>query len=236
MNFIRHIIEPKRLLLAWQAANGDRTRRLVGELTRTEDNVELRYLEDSKDFHEAVKNGFVGYQAFPRAKRVYTKGVVEAFIRRLPPRSRPDFNKYLESLRIPADTRISDFALLGYSGARLPSDWFALVHPFDDAKGPCEFLTEVAGFRYYEGMNMNLSTGIEVSLKPEPENPYDPMAIMVLINDKRIGYIGRGQLEAFQKWLQGNIINAVIEKISGPFERPIVMLFVTISPPVKKRL
>ncbi len=232
MNFIAHIIEPRRLYLVWQGPEGgDRSRRIVAELLRTNHDVELRYLTQSEEFRKAQETGFKGYPAFPKTERVYGTGVLETFMLRLPPRERSDFNKYLESLRISSDVKISDFALLGYSGAKLPSDGFSIVHPFDSVDDPCELMTEVAGFRYYEGMNMQLEVGMNANLQPEPDNPYDPRAIKVLVNGAKIGYLGRGVLSAFHRWLDsGSSITMVIEKMNGRPERPSIMLFVSVVP------
>jgi hypothetical protein len=193
--------------------------------------VELRYLTQSEDFKKAVEIGFVGYPAFPKFEKIYKEGVIETFLLRLPPRERPDFDRYLESLRISPSVKISDFALLGYSGARLPSDWFSIVHPFDEVEGPCELLTEVAGFRYYAGVNMDLSVGMSATLQPEPDNPYDSQAIAVLVDGTKIGFIGRGLLNTFHRWLNNRSeITAVIEKMNGRPERPSIILFIAAVP------
>jgi len=232
MNLITHIIEPRRLYLDWQGPEGgDRSRRIVAEFMWTNHDVELRYLTHSEDFKKAVQIGFLGYPAFPKFERIYKEGVIETFMLRLPPRERPDFAKYLESLRIFPSARISDFALLGYSGARLPSDWFSIVHPFDEVESPCELLTEVAGYRYYNDVNMELRVGTNVSLRPEPDNQFDPLAIMVLAHDRKIGYIGRGLLNTFHRWLNTQSeIAAVIEKINGRPDRPSIMLYIAVVP------
>lgn len=232
MNFITHIIEPQRLYLVWQGPEGgDRSRRIIAELLRTNHDVELRYLTGSEDFRKARESGFEGYPAFPKTERVYKEGVIETFLLRLPPRERSDFNKYLESLRISPSAGVSDFALLGYSAAKLPSDGFSIIHPFDQVDEPCELLTEVAGFRYYDGMSMELTVGMSATLQPEPGNIYDPHAIMVFVNGKKIGYIGRGLLNAFHRWLsKKSRISAVVEKMNGRPERPIIMLFIAVVP------
>jgi hypothetical protein len=232
MNLITHIIEPQRLYLIWQGPEGgERSRRIVAELLRTDHMVELRYLTQSEDFRKARENGFEGYPAFPKTERIYRDGVIETLMLRLPPRERSDFNKYLESFRISTAVQISDFALLGYSGAKLPSDGFSIVHPFDEVDTPCELLTEVAGFRYYEGMNMQLSVGMSATLQPEPGNPYDSQAIAVLVAGTKIGFIGRGVLDAFHRWLSnGSEISAVIEKMNGRPDRPSIMLYIAVVP------
>ena len=60
MHFIEHIIEPQKLLLAWQSSDEQhRTRYIVAELFRTPENkIDLIYLKNSQDFHKAKKKGF----------------------------------------------------------------------------------------------------------------------------------------------------------------------------------
>ena len=46
-----------------------------------------------------------------------------------------------------------------------------------------------------------LSIGDEVFLEPEPENPYDPMAVKVIASDEHIGYIARTNNYEVSDWL-----------------------------------
>lgn len=231
-NIIKHIHEPKTLLLVWQPPEGtSRVRCIVGELIREELSgvVTLKYLEGTADFRKASELGFVGYPAFSNTRKEYHNGVVDAFLRRLPPRSRGDFKNYLELLRLDVNSEFSDFALLGYSGAKLPSDGFSIINPFEDVIGPCEFVTEVAGFRYRDISIEDVSVGDEITLVPEPNNEYDTMAIKVMLGANHIGYINRGQLKAFHIWLANNNVKASIERVNGRDNRPLIYLYVEIS-------
>jgi hypothetical protein len=95
----------------------------------------------------AQKNGFEPYPTFPDIELVYDN-VIDAFMRRLPPRKRGDFTKYLEGLRLLPNASLRDFTLLGYSGAKPPSDGFSIIHPFNNIDSCCELLLKVAGFRH----------------------------------------------------------------------------------------
>lgn len=233
MNWIEHIIEPERLLLTWQPKDkeGDRTRRLVAELVKTEKGwIDLHYLVHTQDYDHAKKLGFQGYPAFPLERPSY-QNVMDVFMRRLPPRSRGDFSLYLESIRIHRDAKLSDFALLGYSGAKLPDDDFNVVHSFESVRGPFEFLTEISGFRYH-GMNVlnSLKLGSIVCLKPEPENQNDPQAIQVMYDNQKLGYINRAQAPSFHSWLNSHRIKkTIIERKNGSMDRPSVYIFVSVS-------
>lgn len=232
IRFIDHIVEPDRLLLSWQPPAGsvDRMRRFVAVLYRRHDDADLFYLRDNEDFQEACKLGFTEYPGFSIDQD--HRNVLAAFMGRLPPRKRTDFARYLESFRIRPDAQISDFALLGYSGAKLPDDDFVVVHPFDSAEPSFELMLPIQGYRYYrEGLPLEqLKIGLPARFEKEPENAQDPQAIRILINDKKGGYVSRGLTRQFQIWMDsGYTLDATIERINGGPERPLIYLFVAIS-------
>jgi hypothetical protein len=234
IRFIEHIVEPERLLLSWQARDGDhvRMRRFVGELVRRGDDADLMYLRESEDFQIARQNGFVEYSGFPASEN--HTGVQALFMKRLPPRKRTDFGRYLESFRIRPDAVISDFALLGYSGAKLPDDDFTIVHPFDTAVPPFELLTPVQGYRYYqERMPFDrLKLGMDAQFEPEPENPYDPEAMAIVLGGEKCGYVCRGLTGSLHKWLDAHYdVSASIERLNGSPERPLIYLYLTVRNP-----
>lgn len=242
-NLIEHIVEPQRLLLAWQARQsaGDSMFRIVGELRRREDDADLVYLVNSPEYAQAKKLGFSGeYPAFPVSRSTTHENVLAAFMLRLPPRTRRDFPMFLASLRLPEDCVrpdvLSDFAMLGYFGAKLPGDDFTVIHPFDDAVPPFEVMLLVAGYRHH--MNTlplaTLQLGMEVEFRPEPGNPFDPQAIQAVVPalaDGVAGHVPRGLLPSFHKWLsEGLSVSATIERLNGTPENPHVYLFVRVRP------
>jgi len=238
MNLIENIIEPKRLFLAWQPdRNSDesRKRRIIAEFTKEENNnVGLKFLDETEDFKKACQSGLLNYPHFLPNRKDMGKGIppfIINFLRRIPSRKRSDFNLFLESIRIDPTVTISDFAILGYSGALLPSDSFSLIHPFDDADQPCELLIEAVGFRYHEGMGLNLKIGDEVHILPEPDNPVDPNAIKIEYDGKIIGYANRFLTTAFHIWLKKWKVSAEIEKIVTRGAKPKVMIFVRVRTP-----
>src|SRR5437879_2933750 len=108
MNYIRHVVEFDKLNLVWQSDNDpNHLRYIVAELTRQGNNVQLKYLKSTQDFETALGFGFKGYPAFNTEKADHSSGVLEAFKRRLPPRTRGDFGKYLEMFRLPQSIKIS---------------------------------------------------------------------------------------------------------------------------------
>jgi hypothetical protein len=231
-NVIEHVIEFNKLLLIWQAPQDEqRIRYVIAELIRKNDEVILRYLNESNDFKKALDLGFDGYPAFSIDKEIHTTGVLDAFMRRLPPRKRGDFQKYLEILCLPQNVDISDFALLGYSAAKLPSDSFSILPSFEGVTGSCEFLMDVAGFRHVSKIGLSqIELGTSVHFEPELNNTIDPNSIRILIGENKIGYVMRGLLPTFHRWLKDWRVTAVVERKNGQPNSPLLYIFVTISP------
>ncbi|MEM5471474.1 HIRAN domain-containing protein [Hoeflea sp. AS60] len=237
-NVIQNIVEPKRLLLTWQSLddNATRTRFAVGEL-RNESYPLFRYF-DADEF-EALNGtslasiraiGFRQYPAFDPTRTVHTDGVLDAFLRRLPPRSRKDFEQYRQHFHLAPGLQISDFALLAMTEAKLPSDGFSLVDPLDQTWSPRELLIEVVGHRYYSA-ECDLSDGLgsQVQLCAEPLNPNDANAVAVMQLDQKIGYINRFQAKSFLVWVRENRVLATIERLNGKPGYPRVYLFVRVA-------
>lgn len=234
VNRIEHISEPQRLILAWQApeGRGDRTRLAVGELERAGPECVLRYYDGTPDVETAKSLGYAGYPAFPIDPDVpeYRAGVLSAFMRRLPPRSRPDFKRYVERLRLAPDLDLSDFALLAYSEAKLPSDGFSLVNTFEGVEGPCDLYLEIAGFRHHGANVVGLAEGQPLTLEPEPSNPKDPKAMAFKAGGQIVGYVNRLQTDAFRRWHERDSVEVTLERLDGSSEHPRGFVFVKIRP------
>jgi hypothetical protein len=238
MNWIEHICEPQRLILAWQPAdtNGERFRWAVGELgARQTGAIGLRYFEgeefsrlnNNRAFADIGSLGYRGYPGFNPKRPVYPSGVLEAFLRRIPPPRRSDFAEYLHHFRLKPGSKLSEFALLGYTEAKLPSDGFSLVNPLDCVGERFEVMLEIVGFRH---QNAPLpSVGDVASLEPEPTNEKDPNAVRVCVAGKRVGYVNRLQALAFLTFLSERRVVAVIERVNGNSSRPRVFAFIRVT-------
>jgi hypothetical protein len=243
MRYIEHIVEPDRLLLSWQAKS-ERQRMFVAELIRNGDNADLVYLKKNEDFSKAQSLGFEGYPGkaqgsgfdshpgFTIEKEVH-ENVLGSFMKRLPPRSRGDFGRFLNALRIKSEAKdeISNFALLGYSGAKLPDDDFTIIHPFERASVPFELMLPVQGYRHYQEQLPldSLDTDMQADFEVEPDNKFDPEAIKIMINGLTAGYVCRGLTGSFHKWMKSGLtISAYVERINGTPQKPAIYLYVSI--------
>ncbi|MBF0460044.1 MAG: hypothetical protein HQL87_01485 [Magnetococcales bacterium] len=193
----------------------------------------MRYLKGTEDFAAALSAGFLGYPAFPLDQDYYTSGIVETFMRRMPPKRRRDYDDFLRFWRLDPALSISPLALLGYVGAQLPGDGFSLVHPFDTAKPPFEFLEQVAGFRYMpdaQEICALLHEGQEVYLRPDPDNTHDPLAIRIELADNRpIGFVNKLQAPGLHRWLDIPGVRGFIDRINGSESRPLIYVFLEVG-------
>ncbi len=66
---------------------------------------------------------------------------------------------------------------------------------------------DIAGFTYYDGAEAfkDLEIGLLLDLIAEPENEYDPKAIMIWYKDFHLGYIPRSENSIFYKLLRVGI-------------------------------
>jgi hypothetical protein len=227
MTNITYAIEPNRLKMIWQSSTSTtRTKFVVGELVRAEDKVSLSYFRISSDFLNAISIGFVGHPAFRIDTPVHHHNVIEVFSKRLPPRNRADFQAYLSKNRLENIPSISNFALLGYTGGHLPGDGFSFAIDFCYENLPYQFLMEVAGFRYYSGMNVEISAmaGQLVNFEPESTNLHDPFAVKIMFMGTHIGYVPRYYAPLVRYWLNHCRIFAIIERIDGTLTKPQVHL------------
>jgi len=235
MNYIEHIIEPRKLLLTWQTRvpeHKDRMRRIVAELVRNGDDANLVYRWGTPEFDEAKDLGFDGYSGFDIEQDTH-ENVLAAFMKRLPPKKRGDFYKFLNAIRIKDKSEISDFALLGYSGARLPDDDFTVINSFSDVEPPFELLATVEGYRYHQDKIplSSLEEGMPALFQYEPDNPKDPLAVQIMIKDQPAGYVCRGLHTQFHEWFdKGYNVTATVERINGTEERPQIYLYVKVRP------
>ncbi len=231
---LNHIVEPIGLLLTWQPADeraSNRTRRTVAEIRRDpETGVSVfRYLKDAADFEKATAAGFQGFPTFSIAEGESSRGVLDPFLRRLPPRARADFDRYLGQHRLPVPFDHSDFALLGYTGARLPSDGFGLVPVFPEGVSPCDVIVEVAGLRHvFKGDPSSIHPGDAVHFALDPENPVDSDAVAIMWQGQRLGFINRALRSAFVVWLRERTVSAHVERVNGKPERPLVFVRVSV--------
>ncbi|MEE2566070.1 HIRAN domain-containing protein [Hyphobacterium marinum] len=233
MNDIKNVIDWDSLKLVWQSADPKhRSHYHVATITREAAGVKLKYEAESDDFREASKHGFIGYPAFDFKKsQVYTTGVVNTFARRLPPKERDDYWKYLESFKLPATRQYSTMTLLGYSSGRLPSDGFSFVPVIRAQDAPFELMLEVVGYRHSAATNMSAERfiGAHIEFRKDDKNRYDPNAVRVQAAGTHIGYVNRTMAMMIRELMDNDRIqlNGSIVRVNGTSARPRPYIFLS---------
>lgn len=242
-HWIEEVGQTDRLILAWQAPDevADRVRWAIGELAKTPRGAQFRYY-DGEEFRglnggrsqdDLRAAGYFGYPAFDRradASGVFHDGVLDAFMRRLPPAKRSDFPRYLEHFRLRASTDVSPFSLLGITEARLPSDGFSLVDPLDPNEPSRDVIFEIAGHRHNVTCRDRLVEGQPVDLVLDPTNEHDINAIRVEANGELIGHVNRFQAPTVGRWLNERAVSAWLLRLNGTPEKPRAFAFVKVRP------
>ncbi len=245
--WIEHIMEPTRLILAWEAPKAftDRKRWAVGEVMAGVKGATFRYYQ-GEEFLQANCNrpiadvlaaGYRGYPAFQPfdSKDVFRDRVLESFRRRLPPADRSDFGQYLQHFRLRPDTDLSPMALLAITGAKLPGDGFELVDTLSDTAAPFELVMQVAGYRHNYQNALHLQKGDAVELVAEPHNVHDPDAIAILADGQVIGHVNRLQAPAMGRLLREADITAVLLRLNGTVDVPKAFVFIKARSRSKQR-
>ena len=248
-HWIEEVGHPERLILAWQAPDDlrDRVRWAVGELTAEGNSGQFRYYADD-EFQQLnagrtpdalMDAGFLGYPAF-NARRssepvIFRDGVIDAFMRRLPPPTRSDFPRYLEHFRLRSATGLSPLSLLAVTEARLPSDGFSLIDPLDADAQARDVVFEIAGHRHNTECRDLLRPGQSLELVPAPENAHDANAVRIEAAGKLIGHVNRLQAPTFGRWLKERALSAWLLRLNGTPERPRAFAFVRVRPLSRRR-
>ena len=199
----------RALFVAWQEPESRRYH-VVGRLTRGTvlDYPELYEFVYTRGALEAADGGFEPLLAFPSPATGLNRfgGVFRSlalfpfFANRIMSPRRPDYEAYIASLGLTREEAADPMTQLARSGgarATDPFELFPMPEIREESDGVCyEFLFFVHGFRHLtpeeQHRVLQLRVGDELCCHPEPENPVDPAAILVLtVDGVRAGWIPR---------------------------------------------
>lgn len=232
-------VEPKRLILAWQAPEGqrDRLRWAVGLIEngshptfRYFDAEEVSAQNAGRGLDRLKLAGFVGYPAFKfEPGRRFDSDILQTFLRRLPPASRGDFGQYQEYFSIRPGSNVSGAILLALTEARLPGDGFSVVDPLDPSAEICDAVFEIAGYRYEAG-GREVELGEELALRPDPTNEHDANAVAVYHGTQRVGFVNRLQAPTIARWLSSRSVMCQVLRKNGRADAPRAYAKISIRP------
>jgi hypothetical protein len=146
----------------------------------------------------AAAGGFRPLLSFPDLDEVYvSKELFPMFGNRLPPRSRPDYQDFVEWLDL-GPGEADPMGMLARSGGQRETDMFEVFPvPEPSAENRYESAFFVHGLRHRapeaEEEARRLAPGDPLVIRPEPENPHDPRALRVLttLGGTHLGFVPR---------------------------------------------
>jgi hypothetical protein len=183
---------PPALFVNWQ---DESTRRIfpVGRLVNLPGGMfEFAYIAAAK---EAQAFGFVPFVAFPEFERVYVASELPAFFKnRVLQPGRPDYPQHLAELGLDSATA-TPMTILARNGGRRVTDPLELVAEFLPAvtENRLEAHFFARGIRHFPGAEeaiAQLAPGDRLTFRPEPENKFNPKALLLACTEQRfVGYV-----------------------------------------------
>lgn len=166
----------RRLLVIWQ---DPASRRLikVARLTEEREGFQFEYLPGSED------PNFEPLQSFPDLDRIYWTANLPAFFQnRVMSRQRASFPKYAEWLGLDPAVN-TPFEVLARTGGERATDTFHVAE--EPSVGPDGFAVIrffASGLRHIENSEDRLrllSEGHRLYMRPQPDNPVNPRALLI---------------------------------------------------------
>lgn len=212
-----NVLQPRRFAVAWRNSSSPSISP-IGILKYAESLYRFSYLASAESIPE-----FRPLVGFPDLHRVYAAAsLFPFFAQRVMDWRRPDFASYLTALGL-AETA-SDLDVLGRSGGRRKGDTIHVMEqPSIELSGAtsCDFL--VQGIRHSPAGSEATSAALAelvaedaLRLLPEPGNPVNPKAMLVVTADGvAIGWVPDLLLEYVSAMLQAGPPSLTVRRANG---------------------
>lgn len=219
--------DPHRLMVAWQ---NPVTRKisLVGVLEYAAGRYCFRYLQAALD-----TPGFRPFLGFDDLRRRYeSEYLFPLFRQRIVDHDRPDFGQYLDMLGLGEGS--SPMAVLGRSGgSRAGDSIFLLREPEVYNDGTTRAMFFVHGVRHQQGAAARigqLRPGDHLRLRGEPENVFNPLAVLVTADDDQVlGWVPDVLADYSQHALSIGMPDVRVSKVNSAEAPPNLRLLVDLS-------
>ncbi len=182
--------QQRRLIVAWRDPQ-DEAIFPVGLLTMSSDGgrtlFTFAYLRSAENLER-----FRPLASFPELDRLYvSERLFPLFENRVMARERPDYESYLEHLRLAPDA--DPFLVLAQSGGRRETDRIEVFPEPEVASGRLVSRFFARGIRHIPGASeavADLAVGELLTLMEERDNPYNPRALLMHGTSRQpVGYV-----------------------------------------------
>lgn len=212
-----HTETTRHLAVAWQHPV-TRAMAPVGMLTAADGRFTFAYLPRARDV-----DGFQPFLGFRDWGRHYvSERLFPLFAQRVMSPNRPDYPRYLRSLRLPADS--TGWSILGRSQGSREGDGIRLFpEPVVDEDGATRSTFFVNGLRHRMAQDPavgsaleRLEPGQELFLVEEPDNPVDQQALLVTAEDGvALAWVPSLMLDYVHEVRATGAIRLVVEAVNG---------------------
>lgn len=212
----------KVLFVAWRSPQ-TRTIHPVGRLlARRRGGAvgwEFAYLHGAR---AAAADGFTAFPDFPDLTAVYDSlELPPLFENRVMPATRADFLEHFRRLNLLPEQASEPILILARTGGLRPTDQIEVfgLPSYDAASGSLVYRFFLRGVRHIDGAEERIRTlraEAELLLRPEPENPHDPLAVAVdARTGKPVGYVPHCLVDDLRELReQGSRPQAFVERIN----------------------
>ncbi len=183
----------------------------------------FRYLKDG--VKEARDQGFVCFPEFPDVQKTYSTNVMNALALRINDSERSDIQSYYDFWGIPETARKDTYRLLAYTQGILPTDNFEFLAEYYGVPG-VSFVSELTGLSENQLSNDAIQEGDELDWKLEPDNEYDPYAVVLMKNNRILGHVKRIHSKVFYL-PSNNLLKVRVKKIehNGHISRALIHIY-----------
>lgn len=207
----------RRLAVAWQHPV-TRAMAPVGMLAAADGRFTFAYLRRARDV-----DGFQPFLGFRDWDGCYeSERLFPLFAQRVMSPSRPDYSRYLQSLRLPADS--TGWSILGRSQGNREGDGIRLFpEPLVDEDGATRSTFFVNGLRHRMAQDPTvgptldgLQPGQELLIVEEADNPVDQRALLVTLDGGRaLAWVPSLMLDYVHEVRATGAMRLVVEAVNG---------------------
>lgn len=219
---VKEAVATRRFLVVWQ--NPD-TRQLVdvGDLRIDHAGADIQRCRFSYRSDARAAVGFQPFLAFPDLTGEYVRegGLFSFFENRVMSARRPDFGQYADALGLTRAQADPVEILARSAGGRATDTVHVVPEPEVAPDGTETRLFLVSGVRHTPDIDermAQLRAGQQLQLRPEPDNPANPRAVLLdAAHGEPVGWVPNYLLDYLHKHLDaGSGVDVTVVKANGP--------------------
>lgn len=189
-----------RIALMWRPEKGHR-RICVGMLSVPKNGEGLTFAYNDKGVNDAkvIDSNFDGFPGLPLTSSTFSSAQIsEVFFGRLINNTRNDVEDFYDFWLVDKTKTEDPLYILAQTQGLSASDMFEFVPQYFQSHRP-SFITDIAGISKYDFDLSKLAEGDILTFTLEKDNKFDPNAVYVSFNGKKIGYIKKGHNTVFNR-------------------------------------